>query len=290
MDQSTLDYYATPGRFTTLANGVTLRDVREIVEAVQQLLIYDVVSKPFYGVELSPAQADTIHERDTERLLAVARSIDPAPIGADRPAAHRVGARCHVYSRVAVALLRCAGVPARARCGFATFFRPGWYEDHWVAEYYDIAGERWRMVDAQLDPVWRTMIGFTSDPLDVTPEQFVTAGHAWQAWRSGRVDANRCGLGSIDEHGSYWIAGNLRLDLASLNKVEMLPWDVWGAGWQPGEEPSDAVLRLYDEVAELTTSVDERFDELRNRYDTDAQLHMDGTVFNGLRQRMEIVT
>ena len=66
-----------------------------------------------------------------------------------------------------------------------------------------------------------------SIPATVGPEQFLTAGHAWQAWRAGQLDADRCGLTSIDEHGAFWIAGNLRLDLAALNKVEMLPWDVW---------------------------------------------------------------
>ena len=105
------------------------------------------------------------------------------------------------------------------------------------------------MVDAQLDATWREMINFEGDPFAITPAEFVTAGHAWQAWRRGELDAGRCGLSAINEHGAYWIAGNLRLDLASLNKVEMLPWDVWGKGWGPGEQPTDAQLRLFDTVA-----------------------------------------
>jgi hypothetical protein len=75
-------------------------------------------------------------------------------------------------------------------------------------------------------------------------------------------------LTAIDEHGAHWIAGNLRLELASLNKVEMLPWDVWGAGWEPGGEPTDELLSCFDSVAALTVEPDTHLAELRNRYDT----------------------
>ncbi len=106
---------------------------------------------------------------------------------------------------------------------------------------------------------------------------------------AGRARRGRCGLSAIDEHGAHWIAGNLRLDLASLNKVEMLPWDVWGARWEPGGAPTTELLRLFDEVAELTTQPDVRFADLRARYEGDAQLRMDGTVFSVARGRIEQV-
>jgi hypothetical protein len=162
-------------------------------------------------------------------------------------------------------------------------------EDHWVAEYWDATDGRWRMVDAQLDDVWRRMIHFEGDPTDITATQFVTAGHAWQAWRRGELDAGICGLSQLPEHGAHWIAGNLRLDFASLNKVEMLPWDVWGSGWEPGEQPTDEQLHLFDEIAELTVHADARFADLRARYDSDDRLRMDGTVFNVLHGRVETV-
>jgi len=289
MERAELAYYATAGRFTQLDEGAVSSDVREIVALVQGLLVYDAVAQPFYGVELSAVQAEAIHERDSARLLALARTLDPRPLDQPRVPAHRVGARCHAYSRLTVALLRGAGVPARARCGFGTYFRPGWFEDHWIAEYRDSNDGCWRMVDAQLDDTWRKMIGFTGDQFALTATEFVTAGHAWQAWRRGEVDADRCGLSAINEHGAFWIAGNLRLDLASLNKVEMLPWDVWGAGWSPGEQPSDEQLHFFDTVATLTVDPDAHFAELRARYDTDDTLRMNGTVFNVLHGCTETV-
>jgi hypothetical protein len=288
VNQDALEFYAIPGRFTTLEDGeFSSSDIRRVVEVVQGLLVYDVVAQPFYGVNLGPDQTSAIHERDTARLLDAARAVDGRPLDEARPAANRVGARCHAFSRVTVAFLRAAGVPARARCGFGGYFRSGWLEDHWVAEHWNATESRWQMVDAQLDDTWRKMLGFGGDAFEITPSEFVTAGHAWQAWRRGELDAGRCGLSAINEHGAHWIAGNLRLDLAALNKVEMLPWDVWGAGWEPGEQPTEDHLHLFDAVAALTVDPDARFVEVRRKYETDESLRMDGTVLNVLRGQVE---
>ena len=290
MASDSLDYYATPGRFTTLDDGeVGAADIRTAVATVQGLLVYDLFAKDLYGVELSPEQSEAVHERDSAAVLALARQLDDRPLNEARPAADRVGARCHAYSRMTVALLRAAGIPARARCGFGGYFRDGWFEDHWVAEYWDANRSRWQMVDAQLDDVWLPMLKTIDDPFHITPQQFVTGGHAWQAWRRGELDEMRCGLSSIDEHGAHWIAGNLRLDFASLNKVEMLPWDVWGEGWEPGEVPTDAQLELFDEIADLTVDPDSNFAELRYRYENSDALKMNGTVFNVLHNHVETV-
>jgi len=290
VDQALLDYYAMPGRFTAVGDcEFSSDDVRDVVGVVRGLLIYDTVAQPFYGVELTEQQAEAIHERDSARLLAIAKAVDPRPLDEARPPANRVGARCHAFSRLTVAFLRAAGVPARARCGFGTYFRDGWFEDHWVAEYWSAADKRWQMADAQLDATWRKTIGFSGDTLSIGPTEFLTAGQAWQAWRKGELDADRCGLSAINEHGAFWIAGNLRLDLASLNKVEMLPWDVWGSGFGPGEQPTAAHLELFDTVAALTVDPDDNFGELRSRYETDDALKMPGAVFNVLRGQTETV-
>jgi hypothetical protein len=283
VSRSALNFYAAPGRHTdVLSFGIQPGTIEEVVEIVQGLLVYDLVAKDFYDVDLRPAQAMTVHERDAQAILAAARTVDRQPLQLPRRPTDRVGGRCNTYSLLTVSLLRAAGIPARSRCGFATYFAPDYYEDHWVAEYWHSNENRWVMIDAQLDPVWRRLLGMDPDVrvVAVGPEQFVTAGRAWQAWRSGELDADRCGLTSIPEHGAFWIAGNLRLDLAALNKVEMLPWDVWGLHWEPSDSPpSEETLATFDAVAALTVDPDTHLDELRDLYDTD-DFRMDGNVFS----------
>jgi hypothetical protein len=279
---TSFDYYAAPGRHTDISSfGIDAADIETIVELVQGILVYDLVAKDFYGVELSPAQARTVHERNAAAILDAARTVDKRSLDRSRPPESRVGGRCNTYTLLTVALLRAAGIPARSRGGFATYFAPGYHEDHWVAEDWNASNGRWDLVDAQLDATWRRMFGMDPDArvFTVGPEQFVTAGHAWRAWRAGELDADRCGLTSIPEHGAFWIAGNLRLDLAALNKVEMLPWDVWGLHWEPGDSPTDESLATFDAVAELTVDPGAHLDEICGRYDTD-EFRMDGTVFS----------
>ena len=278
------EFYASPGRHTDLSRfEIHVTGVDEAVEIVQGLLVYDLVAKDLYGVELSARQQAAVHERDAAALFELSSEVDARPFAEPRDPRDRIGGRCNTYTLLTVALLRSAGIAARARCGFATYFVPGYYEDHWVAEYWNATEQRWTMIDAQLDQTWQKMIGMHSDSaMVVGSEQFLTAGHAWRDWRNGRLEAERCGLTSIPEHGAFWIAGNLRLDLASLNKVEMLPWDVWGLGWGPGDEPTEEMLTAFDSVADLTVDPDARFDDLRERYENDESLRVDGTVFSVL--------
>ena len=291
MNVLSTEFYATPGRHTDVTGfGLQVSGVEAAVHIVQGLLVYDLAAKDLYGVELTAAQAGTVHERDAAALLALARTIDPSPLDQPRHPGQRIGGRCNTYTLLTVALLRAAGIPARSRCGFGAYFVPGFYEDHWVAEYWDRKERCWTMVDAQLDETWLRTIGMNASiPVTVGPEQFLTAGHAWQAWRAGQLDADRCGLTSISEHGAFWIAGNLRLDLAALNKVEMLPWDVWGLGWEPPDQPTSEMLAAFDEIAALTVDPDHRLDDLLDRYQSDPSFRMDGTVFSvalGEQQRV----
>ena len=85
-------------------------------------------------------------------------------------------------------------VPARARCGFGAYFLPNHYEDHWVAEYWNAAEERWVLVDAQLDEFQRREMQVAFDPLDVPRDQFIVGGAAWKMCRSGVADPDSFGI------------------------------------------------------------------------------------------------
>ncbi len=289
------EWFATPGPFTDLGNhrfDLALDAdgnpaILDVVRAVQGLMVYDLVASPFYGIELTAAQAATMNLRAASVLVDHALAIDARPLTEARAPSHRVAARCRTFATLTVAILRAHGVPARARCGFGAYFRPGYFEDHWVAEYWNDASSRWVMVDAQLDDAWTKAIGFTGDPLDLTPEEFVIAGQAWTAWRHGIADPDRYGLSSIEEHGAFWIAGNLRLDVTALNKIEMQPWDVWGAHWEP-EDPIPDDLSLFDTMADLAATVDVRLDQLQALY-RNPEVHMPGSVWNVMLQASEVV-
>jgi Transglutaminase-like superfamily len=288
------DFYAAPGPLTSAGRHGELLDglpgaTPELAEVVRGIAIYDVVAPEFYGVEVPESRAEEIHLRRLEELLSRVLALHDAPLESARPPEQRVFCRCGGFTRLLVGLLRARGIPARARCGFAAYLNPGWFEDHWVGEVWDAGEGRWRLVDAQLDEVWRTRLEIRDDVLDVGRDRFLVAADAWQRCRSGELDPARFGITFGGLHGQWFVAGSLVRDLAALNKLEMLPWDVWGAQPPPDARLDDEDLAFFDELAALTREPDAAFADRRRRFESDPRVRVPATVFNALREREEEV-
>ena len=105
------EWWSTPGPMTGLgAHRIELPldadsrpEITDVVRAVQNLVVYDLVSEPFYGVALTPDRADDIHVRPVAELLDRAVAIDPASLTEPRPPARRVTGRCHTFAKLTVA-------------------------------------------------------------------------------------------------------------------------------------------------------------------------------------------
>ena len=78
-------------------------------------------------------------------------------------------------------------------------------------------------------------------------------------------------------------------DVAALNKLEMLPWDAWGAQPPPDHELDDEQLAYFDELAETLHDPDASFGALRNSFENDEGLRVPSKVFNPLLDRPEEV-
>ncbi|MEU6246556.1 transglutaminase-like domain-containing protein [Glycomyces sp. NPDC047010] len=255
-----LAYYAEPGPLTKGANELPA-DIHDLLAAVQALLVHEP------GNPDSP----TGHLRSTEEILT-------HPL---RP----VLGSCRHFTLLVVAALRAHGVPARARCGFATYFLPGRHIDHWVAEYWHDG--RWRLADAQLRPSLTTALGIDFDPVDVPRTAFEVAGTTWTRCRTDDLDPTRCGLETPGDNGLWWIAGNLIRDTAALTKLELLPWDIWGAMPGPTDPITKGLEPLLDNLAHITADPEFAADS-RTLYPTEA-LQVPDKVFNFLRNTHELV-
>jgi hypothetical protein len=280
------DFYRRPGKMTTSLPRVleTLpRDIGALCNTVQGLLLHEHFA-PAYHEALSPQHRAESQIRPVTEMLARMAEHDQAPLARSRPPSRRVVGVCRHFTVFTVAVLRAQGVPARARCGFASYFTPGKFEDHWVAEYWHNAEQRWVLVDAQIDDVQKALLKTDFDLLDVPRHRFVVAGDAWSRWRSGTEDAMKFGI--FDFRGAWFIANNLLRDFAALNNMEMLPWDLWG----PMAREDEGLDRpLFDRLAALTLDADRRFGEIRVLYDADERLRVPATVFNAVLNRQDPV-
>jgi len=280
--------FTEPGTFTSPGSHASAFDalpagVAALAEVAQGLIVHEHITAA-YGFELPPERRATVHIRPVAALLDQILVEDGRPLTTPREPANRLAGNCRHYTVLTVAMLRAQGIPARARCGFGGYFGSGAFEDHWVCEYWNAPENRWVLVDAQLDEVLRKAMGIGFDVLDVPRDEFVVAGDAWRQCRAGDADPARFGFSPLNQSGYWWIAGNLLRDVAALNNMEMLPWDVWGAMPRP-DEPADT--ELFDHLAALTTEPDATLAELTARYESDARLTVPGTVYNAVLDRSD---
>ncbi len=87
----------------------------------------------------------------------------------------------------------------------------------------------------------------------------------------------------------WFVAGNVLRDLASLNRIELLPWDVWGLMEMNDAGLGDEKKALLDRVAAVTLAGDEAFPEVRAIYESDDRLRVPPVVFNVLRNVPETI-
>ena len=245
-----------------------------------------MVARDFYGFEPPENRLSEIHLRPIAERLARIMELDDQPLHIAREPERRALQRCNSFALMLVTMLRAKGVPARSRCGFAAYFNPPNFEDHWVCEYWDAQDRRWRLADPQIDDVWRRRLGIHFDTLDLPRTEFLTASDAWRRCRSGEADEQQFGISFAALRGLWFVAGSLVRDMAALNKMEMAPWDVWGAQPQPRAEFD---LSFLDELAALTRDPERTFAELRRRYDEDDRLRVPPIVFNALNGRPETI-
>jgi hypothetical protein len=272
-------YYSQPGPFTAIpdtpATQTQLRDLPDsipaLVEMVQNNLLH-IFWTQAYKVELSNERKAEVQIRAAAARLRRIYEADPAPLTVARAPEKKSVGNCRDFSVMLCALLRRKGIPARARCGFGTYFTPGHYEDHWICEYYHTGQKRWIQVDAQLDRLQRDVLKIDFDPFDVPRDRFLNGGRAWQMCRQEGVDPDLFGI--FDMKGLWFVRGDLIRDFAALNKMELLPWDSWGLIQGYDQDLSQEGLALLDRVAALCQADDSAFGEIRALYDTDERLRV----------------
>lgn len=219
--------YSQPGPFTSLdpaqlALVEGLPDDPVEICAVAQGLVIQPSDAAASGIDAGRLEEKNI--RPARRLIAVLTALDASPLQGARAPEKRVIGTCRHFTVLACAFLRARGIPARARCGFGTYFIEGRGIDHWITEYWSDGDHRWVRVDTE--HLGKIPVGHSDD---LSPDEFLTGGEAWVRYRAGLVDAQMFGVvGTDDAWGPAEISGNAVRDLAALCDREMLPWDEWG--------------------------------------------------------------
>ena len=223
-----LDAYKQPGPMTSPGKYAHLLDelpddIAALTGIVQGLAIHEYVASSFYGVTIPDERRSESHIRPVERMLDRMFALDPRPLSVARPPARRLVGVCHHFMIFLVTMLRAKGVPARARCGFGSYFNPGFFEDHWLCEYWNDAEARWVLADPQFDEVWRKRLKIDHDVLDVPRHRFLVASDAWTQCRSAEADPSGFGIFQGALPGLWSLARPRVHDLAPPHGLRVPP-------------------------------------------------------------------
>ena len=231
-----------PGRHAGLIGSVP-GDIDAILKTVRGLFVHsDYLTH--YGLAATDNARDTL---PVEQRLDQVLSIASQPLSQPRPYPARAVVTCRDYALLACGILRQHRIPARLRCGFATYLTPDRYEDHWICEYRPAADDAWRRADPQLDDVLASHLSITFDTADLPAGAFLAADEAWRRYRAERLDATRFGHGTANGEWFMWV--NLARDRLARAGAETSPWDGWRT--VAGNPPylSDADRALCDQLA-----------------------------------------
>ena len=250
----TPSYYAVHGEFTEVNEHRTLfgtlpMDVAGLCRTIQGLLIHD-----YFGLHLYGDSPPSFHLASRETVPVCRRISDilaghgEPNLDARLPFARTVGT-CRDFSLMLCAMLRQHAIPARVRCGFARYFDPPSYEDHWICEYWKAGDQRWAMADAQLDDPHRAHLSIEFDTTDLPADQFVPS---WRAWRRCRADSDHAALfGHGDHSGEWFVRVNLARDWLSLCKREVSAWDTWRDAGEQHRQSDGGAAAQCDRLAAL---------------------------------------
>jgi hypothetical protein len=288
---SDLTYFSQYGQMTDPGPYADLykklpSDLPSLVQVVQGLIVH-VFWTESYGLSLPEERKAEVQLRSMERPLAHTLELDQSPLTTPRSNDKKTIGNCRDFSVTLASMLQSKGIPARPRCGFATYFLPDEYGDHWVCEYWNKTEGRWVLVDAQLDELQRNALETSFNTLDVPRDQFIVGGAAWKMCRSGQADPDKFGI--FDLRGIDFVKGDFIRDVAALNKVELLPWDCWGMILMDYAALPPDDLSMLDRLADLTDRDVPDFDTVRQLYESDARLRPGETIQSYVNGNLELV-
>jgi hypothetical protein len=286
MKEEMLNFYreqseiSSPGKYNEIFDNLP-DSISELCEIVQNTFnhIFWIRDKKNYGITLQDIIVqerdpnEELNMRNIEEKLEKYFSIDKASFIELREQINKVVGNCRDYALLLVSMLRHKGIPARVRSGSARYFFPPEmerFEDHYVCEYWNEEDNQWHMVDPQIDDVMRKVLKMTISTTDLPYDQFLGAGRTWKEFRKGKVKPENFGIG--EWRGQHFVFEKLIMELASLNKVEVLAWERWGVCGDLTNLEKLGV-EFFDELADKISKVNnpEIFFELKDMFEKDSK-------------------
>jgi hypothetical protein len=270
----------SPGKHADLYRNLP-RDPGQLVKVVQGLIVHGGLGW-LYKCTFSDQQWNGFtHARTAEAILDNILRIDSSPLTAARPLEKRAVGNCRTFSVLMISMLRYQGFPARMRVGYATYtWGDPKLENHFVVEYFN--GQRWVLLDAQMDQTQREFHKLDFDTLDMPRNKFIVAGQAWRGLQQGTIKPEQIGMGGPkgwEPQGYQFVQIDLIADCWALNKVELFTGETNDLGRTPHDHLSVEQTRNFDELAQYSASSSLDTAALMSKLQKDPALKVDPAMW-----------
>lgn len=249
-----LKFYRKQGKRTRIKKGTFNKfpdDLKKVCKIIQGLLVHPD-SIEHYGLDLTAGRVQDRYIKTVQAIVNRLQQIENKDLMLSRLPKNRILNNCRHFAMFFCSVLREKGIPARCRCGFATYLETNWFEDHWICEFYDKDKKEWKRVDPMIDKLHIEMCNIKGfNQLDLAVKDFYTGGGLWVLYRQGKINPGLCGFSLEEgESGEWYIRGNLLRDFFALNKMEYTYQEL-SKLMDRNYKPSEEELELLDRIATL---------------------------------------
>jgi formylglycine-generating enzyme len=211
--ESVLDFYkrystfTDPGEYAYLYKNLP-DSLPELCYLIKSQFIHPFAELPQYKEQIPKERWNEMEKYPTVKsILKGLVTYDPRGFVKDRKPEDRLVLGCRECAIILASVLKHRGIPARVRCGHATYLIPGFHTSHTVCEVWNEKEKRWMLADP------------STGLIDFSREKFDFSNDAWLKMQKGEIDPNLY-MAPPNATGLVSIVGKISPDLLSILGIE----------------------------------------------------------------------
>jgi hypothetical protein len=270
-DTSLLDFYrqyssfTDPGEYEYVYENLP-ESLSELCRLIKTQTIHPNAELPNYRNLIPEERWDEIYRYPTVKsILEGLLSYDSRGLVSDRKVKDRLVLGCRENAIILASILKYRGVPARVRCGHATYLIQGFHASHTLCEVWNENDKRWMLVDPSVNRI------------DFNKEEFDFSNELWLKMQTGEIDPNVYGFPG-QYTGLISILGKVPNDLASILGAEYPHYQyspILDYASNNDNQLTAEQIELLNEISELMKSIDaENFSKLQDIYNNNPQIQV----------------